>query len=172
MIKNNLIFSWLLATAFFFTTITAAAEQSSTIFLVRHAEKRDAGADPALSDIGKARAQMLAAVLTSVKLTHVYTTNYKRTRDTATPVAQSQGLKIEFYDPVKLQVFAATLLQQKGTNLVVGHSNTTPALAELLSGQPFEKIDEAVYDRVYLFSVYKGSVVSQLVLHVPLPKNY
>ena len=46
-----------------------------------------AGADPELSDAGKARAAALAVLLKDAKITAIFTTEYKRTRDTAQPLA-------------------------------------------------------------------------------------
>ena len=60
------------------------------MFLVRHAERADAGMaaakmagrDPDLSDAGKARANALAAMLKDARITAIFTTEYKRTRQT------------------------------------------------------------------------------------------
>ena len=43
--------------------LTAASAMAQTVYLVRHAEKADASADPVLSEAGQARAAALAAAL-------------------------------------------------------------------------------------------------------------
>jgi len=52
-----------------------------------------------------------------------------------------------------------------GTHLVVGHSNTTPPLTELLGGEGGEPIVEATeYDRLYRVDITKdGSASSKLM---------
>ena len=75
-------------------TATAASAQA-TIFLVRHAERADGGAggmgnDPSLSEAGRARAESLAAMLKDTKLTAIFTTEFKRTQETAAPTATAQ----------------------------------------------------------------------------------
>jgi IS1 family transposase len=37
----------------------------------------------------------------------------------------------------------------KGNTLVVGHSNTTPALVQLLSGSQIDEMAEDEFDRLY-----------------------
>lgn len=135
------------------------------VFLVRHAEKTTAKEDPDLSDEGKARAGELANTLSSADIEHVHSTDYKRTRDTAAPVAVETGLKVELYDPDKLADFAKELKDKGGRHLIVGHSNTTPELTKLLGGNPGSEIDEkSEYDRLYVITTGKdGTVNSALV---------
>jgi probable phosphoglycerate mutase len=120
------------------------------VYLVRHAEKTTDKDDPALTEAGQARADALADLLTGKWLTHIYSTDTKRTRDTAAPVAERYGLKVELYDPRDLPAMAAKLKATPGRHLVVGHSNTTPQLTELLGGDGGTEIVEATeYDRLY-----------------------
>ena len=109
---------------------TAAQQADGTvIYLVRHAETAPDGTpDPALSGEGRARAARLAAMLGAAGLEAVHTTPYRRTRGTADAVASAAGLQPREYDPRALEAFAAQLVGEGGTHLVVGHSNTTPAL--------------------------------------------
>lgn len=130
-------------------------EQSPlTVYLVRHAEKMSDSRDPALSGAGRARAETLARVLKDTAVRHVHSSDYTRTRDTAGPVAKSHGLQVRLYDPSDLPSIAASLLSAGGRHLVVGHSNTTPALVGLLGGAPGEPIEEkSEYDRLYVITV-------------------
>lgn len=130
-----------------------------TIYLVRHAEKgapAENPEDPPLSRCGEQRAGNLATMLQSVDLGHVYSTPYERTRNTARPVAESHGLELEIYDPLKLEEFTGQLLEQGQSALVVGHSNTTAILAGLLSGEDGEEFDEEEYDRLYLVTFFRN----------------
>jgi broad specificity phosphatase PhoE len=146
-----------------------AAESTSPaiiIYLVRHAEKitgPDAGRDPELNEAGKARAQELAKVLADKNITSIYSTDYIRTRDTASPLASALGLEVTLYNPRTLDEFAEQLKKQKGTLLVVGHSNTTPYLTAKLGGDAGTPIDEpSEYDRLYEVHITDDGVTSTL----------
>lgn len=120
------------------------------IVAVRHAEKVDDSRNPELSEAGAARAASLAALLADAGLQRVLSTDYIRTRDTALPTAASAGLDVEIYDPRDIPGLALMLLDApERAILVVGHSNTTPALVEALTGEPAKPMPEEEYDRLY-----------------------
>ncbi|WP_051881369.1 alpha/beta fold hydrolase [Parvularcula oceani] len=119
------------------------------IFLLRHAEAGSGSADPALTEEGRQRAEAIAEQLADVPFEAIYTTDYRRTRETAAPLAEVIGLEPRFYDPRDLRGFAATLAESGGPVLVVGHSNTTPALVALLGGAPGAPIAHDDHDRLY-----------------------
>ena len=63
-------------------------------------------------------------------------------------------MSIRLYDPRDLPALAAQLREEGGRHLVVGHSNTTPPLAEELGGDGGEPIYEPTeYDRLYLLTI-------------------
>ena len=135
-----------------------ASASAPTIYLVRHAEK-EPGRDPNLTPAGKDRAEALAARLESVQLDTIYSTDYRRTRQTAAPISLQSGVPVLRYDPEKLSGFASQLRAQKGTALVVGHSNTTPELVAALGGEAGAPITEASeYDRLYVLTFTDGDV--------------
>lgn len=132
-----------------------AAEPAETVvYLVRHAEKEvgeAASADPPLTEAGVARAAELVRVLRAEGITHVFSTPFRRCTETARPLAGHFGLGIEEYDPHALEAFAERLRSLPGRHVVVGHSNTTPRLVELLGGEPGDAIDETLeHDRLYV----------------------
>ena len=144
--------------------IPAAAQQAPVvIYLVRHAEKLDDSRDPPLSDAGKARAEELARMLADAGVTHVWSTDFARTRSTAAPAAVRAGLQVELYDPSKAREFVDQLKRTPGRHLVVGHSNTTPALVQLLGGSPGAAISDTEYDRLYVVVVDPGGTTSTLL---------
>ncbi len=125
------------------------------VFLVRHAERADdgmmtGGEDPHLSEAGEARARLLAALLADAGITHIHSTDLRRTRETAAPLAAATGLAVLVYEADDLGGFARRLMEAPGRHLVVGHSNTTPALVEALGGDPHGGIETMEYDRLYL----------------------
>lgn len=137
-------------------TSIPAVDQSRIVVeyvVVRHAEKgTDDVRDPSLSETGTARAQRLARLLADTTLHAVYATAYKRTQQTAQPVAVAQGLAVTTYDaklPAVTFVAQLRAAHTEGAVLVVGHSNTVPEIVSALSGQPVEPMLETVFDRLY-----------------------
>lgn len=140
------------------------------VYLVRHAERAEDGTDdPPISESGQARARLLADLLRDAGITHVHSTDYVRTRSTAEPFATRSGLDLASYDPRELSTFATELLATPGRHLVVGHSNTTPALVEALGGDPGGPIDEAEYDRLYVVTRAADGGISTVLLRFGQP---
>jgi broad specificity phosphatase PhoE len=130
-------------------SLALAHSDMFTVYLVRHAEKQSESNDPPLTECGKQRAESLARLLSSVKLEHVYSSDYKRTLNTAAPVAKTQNLEVELYDPGHLQQIKTTLLDDQQDALVVGHGNTTAVLAGMLATEALEETEYSSYDRIY-----------------------
>jgi len=60
------------------------------VVIVRHAEKAaNGGNDPDLSSAGRARAEALARILKDSGITAIFTSEFKRTQETAVPTATS-----------------------------------------------------------------------------------
>lgn len=128
-----------------------AATGGTHFVLVRHAEKaNDDPKDPSLSEAGMARAARLADALADTPLAAAYATAYRRTRSTAAPAAARQGIAVTTYDASRPAAeFAAALRQAHAgrTVLVVGHSNTVPALAAALCACEVAPMREDEFDR-------------------------
>jgi len=139
----------------FIGSATAANKDDNyTLYLVRHAEKQSDGSrDPALTEAGKTRAEQLADRFQDKNLTEIWSSDYKRTRDTAMPTVFRLGLELSIYDPRDLTDLVKDLLHQQRTALIVGHSNTTPELARLLCDCYIADMDESEYDRLIVVSV-------------------
>jgi broad specificity phosphatase PhoE len=138
--------------------------ESQTWYFVRHFEKQQ-GDNPSLTEAGKARAEALAVFFSEKSLNSVYSTDYNRTLETATPVAELKGLAIESYEPRKLVEFAAELRTQDHV-LVVGHSNTTPELLGLMGGASVT-IKETDYGTLYIVNT-NGVDISSSSVFIPL----
>jgi len=150
----------------FFSSIVFA---DTSIYLVRHAEKiiEKDNKDPELTQIGLFRAQNIAKLLSSAGVTQIFSTNYKRTMQTAQPLADYQSIEITQYDPSKLEEFAQQLIQIDGTVLVVGHSNTTPQLTRLLSNQEVNDMTEEEYDDVYQVIITEHKTIVNRLKSIP-----
>ena len=131
-----------------------------TIYLVRHAEKDLASKnniDPPLTSCGTQRSEYLNQFFKAVPISAVYSTDYRRTRNTATPTALAKELKLQVYNAADLEAFSNSLLEKKEDALVVGHSDTTGVLAGLLIGEEKEAFDLDIYNRIYQVVVYNKS---------------
>jgi broad specificity phosphatase PhoE len=139
------------------------------LYLVRHAHKADAGKDPVLSACGKAQASALATLLAKVPLTKLYHTQFQRTRQTAAALETADRLLLS-YQAAELKTLATKLLQQQEPALVVGHSNTVPELAALLSKQPQQPLTEQDYGGIYQLQFNERGFISLTQLQLPMPE--
>ena len=104
------------------------------MLLVRHAD-REPGMDQ-LSTAGIEGAQRLANVLADAGVTAIYQTQYERTQQTAAPLAASIGLTPIQLDAGDSDAVARDIRKHRlgQSVLVVGHSNTVPAVVKALGG--------------------------------------
>ena len=128
----------------------ASAAAQSTIFVVRHAEKSESGGnDPDLSQAGRARAESLANILKEAGITAIYATEFKRTQETAAPLAKTIGIEVVRLPGKSTPELAAKLRSLQGANaLVVGHSNTIPQLTKALGVDAPVSMAENDYDNL------------------------
>ena len=137
------------------------SQATTTVIFVRHAEKTEEPADdPLLSLAGQQRAAELARQLIDADVVAgidaVYATPYRRTVDTAQPVADALGLPITSYDAADTETIMEQIVRKhKGKIvLVVGHSNTLPALIfNMGASKKVPVIDEYEYDNIYIVSI-------------------
>ncbi|MCA0394032.1 MAG: histidine phosphatase family protein [Proteobacteria bacterium] len=139
------------------STPKADVTPGATFIVVRHAEKAsDSARDPDLSAAGLARAQQLAQRLAGERVVAIYTTDYRRTRQTVQPTAQAQGVGATVYDAQQAaDAFAASLraAHPRGTVLVAGHSNTVPGIVAALCACAVDDMPDREYDRLSLVRV-------------------
>jgi broad specificity phosphatase PhoE len=137
------------------------SQATTTMIFVRHAEKAliPVG-DPGLTPAGQARAAELARQLMDADVVAgidaVYSTPFRRTVETAQPVADALGLEINRYEPDDSEAVLARILKNhKGKIiLVVGHSDTVPTLiADLGASKKVPPIAELEYDNIYVISI-------------------
>lgn len=135
-------------------SIPSFAQDTYTIYLVRHAEKEVSESnprDPGLTPCGQERAESIANFLHDVNIDVVYSSDYIRTKNTAEPTSKLKAKKTEIYNPRELESFAKTLTERSQDALVVGHSNTTGVLAGILVGEEIASVSmsEDVYNKIY-----------------------
>ena len=127
--------------------------QATTVVLVRHAEKAPAPAsDPLLSEAGQARATALAAALADAGVQAVIVTPFQRTRLTAAPLLEKRGLvpQVVTTTPTHVADVARAVREHKGhVVLVVGHSNTIPAIVGALGGPRLPDLCDGQYAQLF-----------------------
>lgn len=149
------------------------SENAPTIILVvRHAEKAlAAGTDPPLSDAGRKRAEQLARAAEDAGVTAIYTTQFKRTLETAQPVAARTGAPVRSVEINKentsgyaVALAKRVLAENAGqTVMVIGHSNTVPLLVEAFGGERPPAIDDATeFDRFFVVIVPKPGKIKTI----------
>ena len=137
------------------------SQATTTIIFVRHAEKAvEPADDPGLSEAGQRRVAELTRQLVDADVVAgidaIYATPYRRTQETAQPVADALDLPINTYDASDTEEVLETILgNHKGKIiLVVGHSNTVPVLiANLGASKKVPPIHESEYDNIYIISI-------------------
>ena len=137
---------------------TAADQPSLTLILVRHAEKEivpPENKDPDLSVAGLARAQELARMLGTNKINGIYVTQYKRTQQTAKPLAEKLGIAVTQVEARKTEDLVKQLRARKAGEVVfiAGHNNTVPEIIAAFGGPQLPIIPESEYDNLFILIV-------------------
>jgi broad specificity phosphatase PhoE len=143
-------------------TSSVAFAQPSTVILVRHGERAaEPTNDPVLTDAGGQRALALKEVLRGAGVTAVVTTHLQRTQLTARPLVESLGVT-----PIVVRaggtghvdsVAAAVRRRPAGeVVLVVGHSNTIPAIVGALGGPKLPDLCDGQYSMLYVLEFPPG----------------
>lgn len=144
-----------------FAAFRPLAEPPTVVIVVRHAEKQAEGADPGLSPEGEGRARALAEAAGQSDVRAIYTTQYRRTIDTAGPLSEAAGVPVTVFaaTPANVARYGEALREEvlakhRGeTVVVVGHSNTVPMVVQAFGGRPAAPLSEADYDRFFVVVV-------------------
>ena len=111
-----------------------SADAPPEVYVMRHLAAWT-GTDPGLTAEGAADAVRLAGWFAGRKAPRtIYVSTYRRSGETAAPLAAKLKVTPKVYDPSDSAALAASVLAEKGPVLVVGHSNTVPDIVERLGG--------------------------------------
>lgn len=137
------------------------SQATTTVIFIRHAEvARDGSSDPGLSAAGRARAVELVRLLGEADVVAgvdaIFATQYRRTQETAAPLAERLGLEVQVADVADVKSLVNHILGEwKGeVVLVITHSEPLPKLIEKLHGSkklPPMASDE--HDNLYIVSI-------------------
>lgn len=143
-----------------YADVLSAQAATRTVFVVRHAEKVDNSRDPALSERGSERARALGDALAGAGLEGVVVTQFIRTMETARPAAEAHSL-----EPVVVAAGGASMSDHAAAVattvrsldadavLVVGHSNTVPAIVAALGGPQMAELCDSQYANLFILVV-------------------
>jgi broad specificity phosphatase PhoE len=124
------------------------------IVFVRHAEKQSDDGDAPLSAAGHARAECLAQTLGDAAITHAFTTELQRTKDTLAPLLAAHSITptVISTDATSQLVDTLRALPPAAIAVVAGHANTIPdVLAEL--GAERIAFDKSDYDWLFVLAL-------------------
>ena len=137
----------------------------STFYFIRHAEKDNSDSentDPELNQDGLGRAMHWAEILKDVPLDAIYSTDYRRTSMTASPIAVKQDIDVAYYDARIIDIEEFKTVNQNKNVLVVGHSNTTPDFVNMMLGEvKYEPMDESDNGSLFVVQMVNGNPTSQ-----------
>jgi phosphohistidine phosphatase SixA len=163
--------SLILVTLAVSTLLTAFAQGGDrktrpvTVFLLRHAEKVVEGnpSDPELTAVGERRAEALGRLLGNAGVTHLFATEFRRTRSSLFPLAEIVGLEVQTLSAGGTgdQIAALQALPPGSLAVVAGHSNTVPIVVKGLGGELRDLtgrgfLHDDAYDRLFLVTLPVG----------------
>jgi broad specificity phosphatase PhoE len=153
------------------------AQRATTIVIVRHAEKDTMQYDPPLTEAGRERAAALAHVLKDAGIQAIYTTQYIRTQQTAQPLADELGLKLQIIhaDADHLASYVRTVIGRAekehggGRVLVVSHGNVIPLLLKELGTVKGLTLGDTEYDNLFVVTRFSTGKAQLLRLRFGQP---
>ena len=136
------------------------------VVIVRHAEKAsNGGHDPDLSSAGRARAEALARILKDSGITAIFTSEFKRTQETAAPTATLIHVTPTVVAAKDAAALVAKLHQLNGNALVVGHGDTIPNILKALGINSSINIPDTDYSELLIVTL--GEKPQLFRLHYP-----
>lgn len=147
----------------------APSAEITTYYLIRHAEKDRSNPsvkDPDLNEEGRKRAQKWAEVFRDIDFDAIYSSDFKRTKETAKPIAKRKELKISIYDPHNAYTQEFRRQTEGKTVLLVGHSNTNPDFVNKVIGeQKYADIADDENGSLFIVQVLPDGSTSSQVLY-------
>lgn len=141
---------------------TSKETNSSTFYLIRHAEKDRSDSknkNPNLTPKGLERANYWSSYFDTIQLSSVYTTDFNRTKQTILPICNLKNITPEIYSPdnINIQKFINT---NEGKNVLIsGHSNTTPAIVnKLINKKEFDDMDDSDNKSLFVVKISNSNI--------------
>ena len=145
------------------------SEKITTYYFIRHAEKDTTNAankDPELTEAGIKRTKNWVNTFKDIDFDLIYSSDYKRTLNTAKPIAESKNIDVKFYDTQKLNDRDFQEQTKNKTVLVVGHSNLNPEWVNYILGKKkYQQLDESVYGSLFIVNIHPNGERTAQVLY-------
>ena len=111
-----------------------APAPAPAVFVMRHLNTPAGERDPDLLPEGQRNAERLVSRFGPARPRAIYVSDFRRTRQTAAPLAARLGLVPIVYDPGDTPGLIARVRAGPLPALIVGHSNTVPDIVAALGG--------------------------------------
>lgn len=111
-----------------------AARPDPNYYVMRHLHTPAGVSDPDLTAEGQRYALAVSDWFRRDPPDVIYVSSPRRAQQTAAPLAARLKLTPKIYDPKDTAALVASVKAERGTVLVVGHSNTVPDIVEQLGG--------------------------------------
>ncbi|WP_037320185.1 phosphoglycerate mutase family protein [Salegentibacter sp. Hel_I_6] len=145
------------------------SEEITTYYFIRHTEKDTTDStnkDPNLTEAGLKRAENWAKTFKDIDFDLIYSSDYKRTLNTAKPIAEAKNKEIRIFNTEKLNDKDFQEETKNKTVLVVGHSNLNPEWVNYILGkEKYEDLDESVYGSLFIVTIHPDDSRTSEVLY-------
>jgi broad specificity phosphatase PhoE len=133
-------------------------EAQRVLVVVRHADKIDDSHDAALSPVGEVQAKRLAHVLKDLGITAIYTTQFRRTAQTAGPLAKLLKIVPFVYEQQDVTGVVKEIQRKHPTEvvMVVGHRSTVPRILKLFGSTTNVALETGEYDSLFILTLPSG----------------
>lgn len=151
-------------------TISKESESGFTqIYILRHADKVDDSENSPLSEIGIQRAKYWKTVLQYIKFDTVYTTDFKRNKQTASLISEDK-IPIEIYYPMSFDVKKFISKVRGKKILIIAHSNTIPDMVNRLIGEStYAPMSHRNYSMLFIITISDEGKSTSSLLHIEKP---
>lgn len=147
-------------------SIGYSQSETTTLYLIRHAEKADSSSNPELSEDGIKRSVRWTKLFEKTQIDNFYTTLTRRTQMTCSTIATSKQKDITFYDAARFTLQEIVAKHPGKTILVVGHSNTIPQQINTFLGEEiYPQIDENEFGNLYTIAVNGNKIEHKMTHH-------
>lgn len=140
-------------------------ENTTTIFLIRHAEKQDDTKNTDLSAEGFERAENWKKYFENTPIDAFYSSGFQRARHTCQPMAFSRDKNITIYKNHLMDLKKIISENRGKTVLIVGHSNRIPTfINSLLGEEKYPEILESEFGNLYIIKELGDQITTELVV--------
>jgi phosphohistidine phosphatase SixA len=157
---------------FFLLALSACATADgparlSQVFVMRHLQA-ESGEDPGLTEAGRRDSHLLAKWFKkSDRPGAIFVTHFRRSRETAAPLAAGLRIRPIVYDPSNNDALIDAVKANGGNVLIVGHSNTVPDIVERLGGARPGHIQHHEHGDIWRVSARGGEVRKLRLENIP-----